>query len=800
MKRVAAVLVAVMATAGTLVFDALAGAAPPGDDEVIAFEVRGVGNGHGRGFSQWGGLGRALAGQTWGDILGTYYQGTQPGNRTEAHLRVRLTGWDGAGTVGVISASGTARWNSNTTNYRSLKVEETAKNEFTVYGSTTERGCPGGVDLTIPFVDLDPGMTNANVARMQEFLNHFGFDAGAVDGQFGPMTVTAVEAFQLSESLFVDGKWRIEEANAARARVDASPDPVAWQQLAANVTGPITFKTTKNQTTADSAEVLGLCRSSGAVTHYRGRIDVVDTTDGNRVVNDLDVENYLRGVIPKEVPATWGDQGGGKGMHALRAQAVAARSFGMSQHRYAYAGTCDTSSCQVYGGAATRITAVTDNYLRVEHVNTDEAIVDTAGVVRVWPGGDIVSTEFSASNGPRTAGGAFPPVNDPFDDQPGNPYHRWTRIIDADAIRSTYGLATANGVVTAPEAGSAYDGIWANEVRLGNGSTVSAWNFRNAFGLPAPGFELVPIRRTVTGAADFAFIGDSVGASIAEAPTSYLRVVTEGMFDTERFDAIPSRRTQGGSIADGVSAASKVQSGTDLVVVELGYNDDPASMPGRIDAVMTALRARNVGQVLWVNVSERRDYPYDVTNQALQAATGRWVELGVLDWDAASSGSTANRWFSDGVHLTATGRAKFSLWLRERILQVVVDGYTPPRALRAREVLRVPVLGRFGVPESGVAGVSLNVTAVGPAAAGWLRVWSCGSGEPETSSVNFASAGAVEPNAVVVPVDETGEVCVLSSSATDVVVDVGAWFESGVRQATGRIVDTRYGIGPAPGG
>jgi hypothetical protein len=51
----------------------------------------------------------------------------------------------------------------------------------------------------------------------------------------------------------------------------------------------------------------------------------------------------------------------------------------------------------------------------------------------------------------------------------------------------------------------------------------------------------------------------------------------------------------------------------------------------------------------------------------------------------------------------------------------------------------------------------------------------------------------------VVPVDETGEVCVLSSAATDVVVDVGAWFESGVRQATGRLVDTRYGIGPTPG-
>jgi hypothetical protein len=113
--------------------------------------------------------------------------------------------------------------------------------------------------------------------------------------------------------------------------------------------------------------------------------------------------------------------------------------------------------------------------------------------------------------------------------------------------------------------------------------------------------------------------------------------------------------------------------------------------------------------------------------------------------------------------------------------------------------LRVPVLGQFGVPGSGVAGVALNVTAVNPSAGGWLRVWPCGSPEPETSSVNYASAGVVEPNAVVVPVDATGEVCVATMSTTEVVVDVSGWFDAGLRQATGRLVDTRIGLGPIPG-
>ncbi len=113
-------------------------------------------------------------------------------------------------------------------------------------------------------------------------------------------------------------------------------------------------------------------------------------------------------------------------------------------------------------------------------------------------------------------------------------------------------------------------------------------------------------------------------------------------------------------------------------------------------------------------------------------------------------------------------------------------------------MLRVPVLGVGGVPADGVAGVALNVTAVGPVEPGWLRVWPCGSDEPVTSSVNYL-AGGVEPNAVVVPVDDTGEVCISTKATSDVVVDVSAWFEQGLQGVPGgRIVDTRFGTGPIP--
>jgi hypothetical protein len=473
-------------------------------------------------------------------------------------------------------------------------------------------------------------------------------------------------------------------------------------------------------------------------------------------------------------------------MNALRAQAVAARSFALSQNRYSYAKTCDTSSCQVYGGAAHRTGPTSAGFIGDEYALTNNAIGETGGSVRLRNNA-IVSTEFSASNGPRNAGGAFPAVDDPWDDVPGNPLHTWTRIIDADAIATRYGLSNGNDVATVHDAGSSFDGIWANKVVRGGTLLSSAWNFRNAFGLPSPGFELIPITREVTRPTSFSFIGDSVGVSIAGTETSELRTLLDGVFASSTYDALGARPTQGGA-SDGVAAASAVPLGTDLVLVELGYNDSPSAMASRIDAVMSTLRARQVGRVAWVNVSERRSQ-YTATNAAIAAAAGRWSELFVLDWESASDDAFADRWYSDDVHLTSTGQAEFALFLRQHLLPLAAEG--SPRTVLPGVPLRVPVLGRFGVPGSGVAGVALNVTAVDPADAGWLRVWPCDSPEPGTSSVNYASAGAVEPNAVVVPVDASGEVCVGTMTATEVVVDVSGWFDSALQSATGRLIDTR---------
>src|SRR5207244_3658755 len=125
--------------------------------------------------------------------------------------------------------------------------------------------------------------------------------------------------------------------------------------------------------------------------------------------------------VPLESPASWGGLGGGAGMHALRAQAVAARSYAAAEARWPYAKTCDTASCQMYGGVTVQGSAGVSS---VEQAPTDAAVAQTAGEVRQFGNGQVARTEFSSSTGGWSAGGTFPAVPDEGDTR--SPRHTWT--------------------------------------------------------------------------------------------------------------------------------------------------------------------------------------------------------------------------------------------------------------------------------------------------------------------------------------------------------------------------------------
>ncbi|MFB8276488.1 SpoIID/LytB domain-containing protein [Nocardia colli] len=128
-----------------------------------------------------------------------------------------------------------------------------------------------------------------------------------------------------------------------------------------------------------AAEHLTLCGGSA----YRGALGVATENGAARTVNRVDAEDYLLGVIPAEVQANWADKGGAE---ALRAQAIAARSYVLAEHRFPYAQSCDTTDCQVYPGTAK------------EDPRAAAAVVSTAGTVLLRDG-RILRSEYSSAPG-----------------------------------------------------------------------------------------------------------------------------------------------------------------------------------------------------------------------------------------------------------------------------------------------------------------------------------------------------------------------------------------------------------------
>ena len=164
----------------------------------------------------------------------------------------------------------------------------------------------------------------------------------------------------------------------------------------------------------------------GATKAYRGRLRSAAPTPGRPArdtVNVLTLDNYLRGVVPLEMPALWSPQ-------AVRAQSVAARTYAAFERgnpRTSHYQICDTTSCQVYGG------------FDAEHPASNAAIDATAKRVLTDEKGAPAFTQFSSSSGGWTAAGSMPYLGaqaDPYDGWAGNPVHDWTvQLSDATLER-----------------------------------------------------------------------------------------------------------------------------------------------------------------------------------------------------------------------------------------------------------------------------------------------------------------------------------------------------------------------------
>ena len=118
---------------------------------------------------------------------------------------------------------------------------------------------------------------------------------------------------------------------------------------------------------------------------YRGKLIVKNINGKLTVINDIDVENYIKGVVPSEMPASWE-------FEALKAQAIAARSYALAnlgkQAKYGY-DLKDNTDDQAYGGASS------------ETSKTNRAVDETSGLVLTYDM-KIISAYYSASAGGMT--------------------------------------------------------------------------------------------------------------------------------------------------------------------------------------------------------------------------------------------------------------------------------------------------------------------------------------------------------------------------------------------------------------
>lgn len=122
---------------------------------------------------------------------------------------------------------------------------------------------------------------------------------------------------------------------------------------------------------------------------YRGSFIVYNQDGALTIINHVDVEDYIRGVVPSEMPSSWA-------FEAHKAQAIAARSYALANigkrasHGYDLK---DTPEDQAYGGAS------------AEAARTNKAVEDTKGIVLIY-NLKIIPAYYSASAGGQTSSSA----------------------------------------------------------------------------------------------------------------------------------------------------------------------------------------------------------------------------------------------------------------------------------------------------------------------------------------------------------------------------------------------------------
>ena len=216
--------------------------------------------------------------------------------------------------------------------------------------------------------------------------------------------------------------------------------------VARNLEGPILVSANDR-----SPVKIKYLKRKGKQAAYRGYIELARSSkDASKfsIVNVISLKNYLRGVVPNEMPVRFG-------LEALKAQTVAARNYAVTPRVKSYQefDLCDSVACQVYFGANTeenlsdRAIEETNGIIALDKDNNPILALysSTAGgytesyeyafsdpKTRQFPSKDIHyltavpdRVEFGVLNTEEEAENFYMTKPESFDDQ--SPYYRWTK-------------------------------------------------------------------------------------------------------------------------------------------------------------------------------------------------------------------------------------------------------------------------------------------------------------------------------------------------------------------------------------
>ena len=150
-------------------------------------------------------------------------------------------------------------------------------------------------------------------------------------------------------------------------------------EIANSITGPVEVSSDNGFVTVTNL------KRAGKPAYYRGTFEITKVPSKNNqfnLINVLDLQSYLRGVVPNEMPVRFGEE-------ALRAQAVLARNYVLKprEKNYHNFDVCDSVACQVYYGANT------------EKALSDEAVAATENIVAMHNGEMVLALYSSTAGG-----------------------------------------------------------------------------------------------------------------------------------------------------------------------------------------------------------------------------------------------------------------------------------------------------------------------------------------------------------------------------------------------------------------